>query len=79
MVFYNILFLTVIIYLILNFSKVCKGKFGIRDLILPFSLSFAVIIASDFLKTAIVASILAFVVLFAVCFGFLHYVASLKR
>ncbi len=79
MFIYEILMLTVIIYLILNFSKVSRGIFKANDLILPFSLSFAVTIVDNFIRTAIAASFIAFIVLFAVCFGVLHYVTSLKK
>ncbi len=79
MFLYKILILTLVLFLILNFSKLRRGIFQWRDLILPFSLSFAASIVDTFIRTAFVISILAFILLFAVCFGILHFVAATKK
>lgn len=79
MFIYKILGLTLILYLILNFSKLRQGFFSWRDFILPFSLSFAVSIVDTFLRVAFVTSLFAFIVLFAVCFGALYFISSPKK
>ncbi len=75
----KILLLTLILYLVLNFAKLRQGHVVGRDLILPFSLSFAVTIVDSFIKVAFIIAFLAFIVIFMVCFGVLHLVASPKK
>jgi hypothetical protein len=79
MLIFEILILTLIFYLVLNFSKLRKGIFEGRDLILPLSLGFAVSIVDNFIRTAFIASIFAFIVLFSVCFGVLYFIISPKK
>lgn len=75
----KVLVLTLILYLVLNLSKLRQGIVAGRDLILPFSLSLAVSIVDSFIRAAFIFALLAFIVIFAVCFGALHLVASPKK
>lgn len=79
MFLYKILILTLVLFLIFNFSKLRQGIFKWRDLILPFSLSFAVSIVDTFIRAALVISVLAFILLFAVCFVLLYFVTAPKK
>jgi hypothetical protein len=75
----EILVLTLIFYLILNYSKIRQGIISGRDLVFPFSLAFAVIIVDSFLKTAFSIAFFAFVVIFAACFGVLYFITAPKK
>jgi hypothetical protein len=79
MIFIEILVLTLIFYLVLNFSNLRQGIFDSRDLNLPLSLGFAVAIVDNFIRTAFIASIFAFIILFSVCFGVLYFITSPKK
>lgn len=79
MIIVKILTLTLIFYLVLNFSKLRRGIFSGRDLMLPFALGFAISIVDSFMRAAIAASVLAFVVLSTVCFGVLYFYAAAKK
>jgi hypothetical protein len=79
MLIFEILTLTLIFYLVLNFSKLRKGIFEGRDLILPFSLGFAVAIVDNFIRTAFIAAVFVFIALFSVCFGVLYFITSPKK
>ncbi len=75
----EILTLTLVIYLILNFSKLRKGIFSGRDLVFPFSLALAATIVDSFIKTAFIAAFFAFIVIFAACFGVLYFITAPRR
>jgi hypothetical protein len=79
MIAVKVLSLTLIFYLILNYSKLRRGIFSGRDLMLPFALGFSISIVDSFMRAAIGASILVFVVLSAVCFGVLYFYNAAKR
>jgi hypothetical protein len=75
----KVIVLTLVIYLVLNFSKLRRGQIAGRDLIAPFSLSLAASIVDSFIKAAFIIAFLAFIVIFAVCFGVLYFAASPRK
>jgi len=76
---FEILTLTLVFYLILNFSKLRKGIFSGRDLVFPFSLALAATIVDSFIKTAFIAAFFAFIVIFAACFGVLYFITAPRK
>jgi hypothetical protein len=75
----EILTLTLFIYLILNFSKLRRGIFSGRDLVFPFSAALAGTIVDSFIKTAFIAALLAFIVIFAACFWVLYFITAPRK
>ena len=76
---FEILSLTVFIYLILNFSKLRRGIFSGRDLVFPFSLAVAATVVDSFIKTAFIAAFFAFIVIFGACFWVLYFITAPRK
>ncbi|MFY9140286.1 MAG: hypothetical protein WBJ83_08860 [Thermacetogeniaceae bacterium] len=74
MFFVRLIILTAIFFLILNYSQLRSGNFKFQpgSLILPFSLSFALVIVDTFLRAAFFYALLIFIVVALLCYFLLR-------
>lgn len=70
----RIIVLTIIFFMVFNFSKVRSGKFefNLQSLILPFSLSFALVLVDSFIRVAFFYAIIVFIVIASLCYFLLR-------
>jgi hypothetical protein len=74
MLLLRLVILTVIFFLIFNFAQIRSGTFRFqpRSLVLPFSLSFALVIVDTFLRAAFFYALIVFVVIAILCYFLLR-------
>lgn len=72
----RIIILTIVFFLILNFSQICSRefKFQARSLIFPFSLSFALVLVDSFLRVTFFYAFILFVVIASLCYFLLRLI-----
>ncbi|MDD2555185.1 MAG: hypothetical protein PHN17_02410 [Syntrophaceticus sp.] len=70
--------MTIIFFLIFNFSRIRSGMFKFKAgfLILPFSLSFALVFVDIFARVAFFYAIILFIVIAALCYFLLGYIRN---
>ncbi len=74
MFFVRLIILTGIFFLILNYSQLRSGNFRFQpgSLVLPFSLSFALVIVDTFLRAAFFYALFIFIVVALLCYFLLR-------
>ncbi|MGI6405103.1 MAG: hypothetical protein ACOX2E_01220 [Syntrophaceticus sp.] len=74
----RIIVLTIIFFMVFNFSKVRSGKFefNLQSLILPFSLSFALVLVDSFIRVAFFYAIIVFIVIASLCYFLLRIIGN---
>lgn len=81
MFFLRILINTIILFLILNFSKIKQQKvfFNLRSFILPFSLGFAITFVDTILRVTFFYSVVIFILIASVLYGLLSFFTCTQR
>ena len=74
MFFVRLIILTGVFFLLFNYSQLRSGNFKFQpgSLILPFSLSFALVIVDTFLRAAFFYALLIFIVVVLLCYFLLR-------
>ncbi len=78
MLFLRTIILTIVFFLVFNFSEIRSKKYQLqtRSFILPFSLSFALVLVDSFIKTAFHYAVLLFIIIAILCYFLLHLITK---
>ncbi len=74
----RIIILTIVFFLIFNFSQIRSRKFQFQasSLILPFSLSFALVLVDSFIRVAFFYALVLFIIIASLCYFLLRLIQN---
>lgn len=74
----RMIILTIVFFLVFNFSQIRSRefKFQARSLVFPFSLSFALVVVDSFIRVAFFYAFILFIIIASLCYFLLRLIEN---